>query len=115
MAQQAKPDLPVRDDLQAARGISGSPGQRLGDRIARDRVGPQLLRGRGRAREQDGRYRPPRQPNTSPVIVLNQPSANWASSARFSRGASSGLTPPEPSMSASTPSLGLYTPATVMP
>src|SRR6185369_7915013 len=115
VAQQAKPNLPVREDLEAAFGISGCSGQRLRDRIARHRIGPQLLRCRGRAGEQSGRYHPPLQPNTSPVIVLNQPSANWASSVRFSRGASSGLTPPEPSTSASTPSFGLYTPATVMP
>src|SRR5438270_13129561 len=116
MSQQTKPDLAVGDDLLPAFGIARRSGQRRGNRVAGHRVGPQLLRQRGRCAEPErGQYRPAPQPNTSPVIVLNQPSANWASSARFARGASIGLTPPAPSMSASTPFAGLYTPATVMP
>src|SRR6516225_8394513 len=46
------------------------------------------------------------QPNTSSVMVLNQPLAYWASRARVELGASRGLTPPEPSTSLSCPSAG---------
>src|SRR5438477_613710 len=80
MTQQAKPDLPVGDDLQAAFGVAGRSGQRCGKCVAYHRGGPQLLCRRYRdAQHEAGRYHPSLQPNTSPVIVLNQPSANWAS------------------------------------
>ena len=54
----------------------------------------------------DGDLRTAAQPNTSLVMVLNQPSANSASCARTERGASTGLTPPAPGTSVSTPLTG---------
>src|SRR5262245_33939355 len=126
MAEQAGA-LPVEHHRTAARRIALLVGQRRRDAVAHHGVGARrllgagaLLRGGGRSAdggEQDERGEDPcaRQPNTSVVIVLNQPLAKLASSARTSRDASALLTPPEPSISVSTPFTGRYTPATWMP
>jgi hypothetical protein len=68
MAQQAQPNLPVGDDLQAAFGVARRSGERSRDRVADDRVGPQrLLRRRtGPPSKQAEPDRKPLQPNTSP-------------------------------------------------
>ena len=72
---------------------------------------------RGEASE-GGRSPPPSfwpHPKTSAVMVRNQASAKMASAARVERGASAGLTPPEPGTSASCPPDGAYTPAIEIP
>src|SRR5262245_21635142 len=120
MAEQAGA-LPVEQERPAARRVAFLAGQRRRDAVAHHRVGAQCLLGRGWRAAHGGEHRErgehacARQPNTSVVIVLNQPLANVASSARTSRGASALLTPPEPSISVSTPLTGRYTPATWMP
>ena len=98
VAEQAEADLAVGDDGAAARRIALGAGQRRRDRVADDRIGTQRgfvrrqrpaaarcsrsERSRQRAMRGEPTGRGAAQPNTSAVMVLNQPSAKLASAAR---------------------------------
>ena len=96
VTEQAQAHLAVGDDRAAARGIAPGAGERSRDPIVR-------IRHTGQGADRDERGREPLHPNTSSVIVRNQASASTASAARVARGASAGLTPPEPGTSAICP------------
>src|SRR5207244_13201689 len=98
VAEQAQPDSSIRHDGAAADGIALRFGERLRQRILRV----------GDADQEAGRDDRGRKlhPNTSDVIVRNHASASTASAARALRGASAGLTPPDPGTSASRPPVG---------
>src|SRR4029453_7594143 len=98
VAQQAQADLPTGDDGAAARRIARRAGERCGDRVLTARQTRRATDGDEGCAELH--------PKTSPVIVRNHASARTASAARAPRGASLGLTPPAPGMSASCPPLG---------
>src|SRR5262245_20194448 len=120
MAQKAQAHLPIGHDGAAAGRIAPLAGERGGNAVLHDTIGScQLLRrkrtrprqneggqGHGAPGHVPGHVRSAAQPKTSPVMVLNHPSANNASWARTERGASVGLTPPAPCTSVSTPLLG---------
>ena len=95
VTEEAQADLAVGDDRAAARGIALGAGERLRQRIL-------SMRDAHHREGRDDRGREPH-PNTSPVMVRNQASASTASAARVARGASAGLTPPEPGTSARSP------------
>src|SRR5262245_26771786 len=112
VAEQAQAELTVGDYRAAPGRIAPGTGERLRDRVLRPRPvaarRAQRAAGGGEGRDQS-------HPNASVVIVRNQASASTASALRVSRGASCGLTPPEPGTSASCPFVGWYTPATEIP
>src|SRR5215510_13071379 len=116
MAQKAQAHLPIGHDGAAAGPIAPLAGERGGNAVFHDTIGSSQLLRRKRTRPRQneggqghgapGYLRSAAQPKTSPVMVLNHPSANNASCARTERGASVGLTPPAPCTSVSTPLLG---------
>src|SRR5262249_62311302 len=86
----------VGDARPAPRRVALAPRQRLRYRIF-------CTRHTHEAADRDDRGRQEPHPKTSLVIVRNHASARTASAARVARGASEGLTPPEPGTSASCP------------
>src|SRR5262249_15723877 len=98
MAEQAEAHLPVGDYCAAARGITLGARKRLGNSIVRARPTDPPPHRKGLC--------PPIHPTPSAVRVLNHASASTASAARDGRGASDGLTPPDPGTSASCPFVG---------
>ena len=100
MTEQAQADLAIDEDCPTALGIAPYSCERLRHRILG--MGTTCHAPRSEQRRAHGHSHP----NTSLVMVRNQPSAIAASSARVARGASAGLTPPAPGTSASWPFVG---------